>query len=422
MALEQAELIRVHTQLGIVFNPSGPVSELELFSGRIEQIGRVIGAVAQAGQHVVLYGERGVGKTSLAGLIHDFWNAARRESLFVARYNCDSDDTFESVWSNVAELIIDEFSRRNEPIPDSDGFLDAYHHILDNQGSPHAVRRFLSLSGKRTIIVLDEFDSIQSDRTRLFADAIKALADYLIESTLVIVGVADDIDQLILDHASIDRSLVQVLMPPMNPSELRNLVSIRLKRVGMTIDDDSLNYISLLSQGLPNYAHLVGLHAGREAADNGRLAILRKDVEAALDKAIQQVEESVRFAFSTAIASPRPRNLFRQVLLACALAHCDELGYFAARDIRQPLRRITGRSYAIPQFSKHLAKFVGEEKGRVLEVQGPVRRRRYRFRNALVKPYTVVRGLRDRLITEEDLRERAAEDGEFEIWQDRMML
>ena len=422
MALEQAELIRVHNQLRIVFNPSGPVSDLELFAGRIDQIGRVLGAVAQAGQHVVLYGERGVGKTSLACLIHDLWRDARRESLFVARYNCDSDDTFESVWSNVAELILDEFSRRNDPIPEAAGFQDTLDQLLKVEGTPHAVRRFLSLSGKHIIIVLDEFDSIQRHGTRLFADTIKSLADYLIEATLVIVGVADDIDQLILDHASIDRSIVQILMPPMSPSELRNLVSIRLERVGMKIEEESLYYISLLSQGLPNYAHLIGLHAGREAALNRRLEILRQDVDAALVKAIQQVEESVRFAYATAISSPRPDNLFRQVLLACALAPSDELGYFAARDIREPLRRITSRSYDIPQFSKHLAKFVREERGQVLEVQGPARRRRYRFRNALVKPYTVIRGVQDGLLDEEDLREHAAEEDEPEIWHDRTML
>ena len=422
MALDQAELIRVHNQLSILFNPSGPVSERELFAGRIEQIGRVLGAVAQAGQHVVLYGERGVGKTSLAGLIHDFWRDARRESLFVARYNCDSDDTFESVWSNVAELILDEFSRRNDPIPETAGFQDTLAQLLNVEGSPHAIRRFLSLSGRHIIVVLDEFDNLQRDGTRLFSDAIKSLADNLVEATLVIVGVADDIDQLIADHASIDRSLVQVLMPPMTQPELRNLIAIRLDRVGMTIEEDSLRYISLLSQGLPNYAHLIGLHAGRQAARDGRLHIGRPDVEDALVKAMQQVEESVRFTYATAISSPRPINLFRQVLLACALAPCDELGYFAARDIRQPLRRITGRSYGIPQFSKHLAKFVGEEKGKVLEVQGPERRRRYRFRNALVKPYTVVRGLQDKLIAEDYLREHAAEDDESDTWQERRMF
>lgn len=422
MALDQAELIRVHNQLGTLFNPSGPVSERELFAGRIEQIARVIEAIAQAGQHVVLYGERGVGKTSLAGLIHDFWDDVRRESLYVVRYNCDSDDTFESVWSNVAELIVDEFGKRNDPLPEAVGFQDAYGEISHAEGTPHTVRRFLSLSGKRTIIVLDEFDCIQSDRTRLFADAIKSLADYLIETTLVIVGVADDIDQLISDHASVDRSLVQILMPPMKPSELRKLVAIRLERVGMSIDEDSLKFISWLSQGLPNYAHLMGLHSGRLAALNSRLHIQRSDVDAGLAKAMQQVEESVRYAFATAVASPRPDNLFRQVLLACALAPCDELGYFAARDIRQPLEQITDRSYRIPQFSKHLAKFIGNEKGRVLEVKGPQRRRRYRFRNALVKPYTVVRGLQDNLLTETDIRDHANEDEEPETWHDQTLF
>lgn len=53
-------------QAGQVFTPGSPVNERDLFSGRIEQIQSVLDAVTQRGYHAVLYGERGVGKTSLA--------------------------------------------------------------------------------------------------------------------------------------------------------------------------------------------------------------------------------------------------------------------------------------------------------------------------------------------------------------------
>ena len=53
------------------FTPSAPINRLTLFAGRLPQIDRVFGAVFSPGQHAIIYGERGVGKTSLANIIYD---------------------------------------------------------------------------------------------------------------------------------------------------------------------------------------------------------------------------------------------------------------------------------------------------------------------------------------------------------------
>src|SRR5262249_21182706 len=71
-----------------VFTPGTPVLRRDRFHGRVEQILEIINSVAQPGTHVVLYGERGVGKTSLANVLSDFltpiWGS-RRPTL---RINC----------------------------------------------------------------------------------------------------------------------------------------------------------------------------------------------------------------------------------------------------------------------------------------------------------------------------------------------
>jgi hypothetical protein len=53
------------------FTPWTPVSTRAAFSGRYDEIIKVTGAVAQPGRHVILYGERGVGKTSLANIFSE---------------------------------------------------------------------------------------------------------------------------------------------------------------------------------------------------------------------------------------------------------------------------------------------------------------------------------------------------------------
>jgi hypothetical protein len=44
-------------EAGKVFTPAVPVSERELFSGRIEQLRRVFDAINQRGQHAIIFGE-----------------------------------------------------------------------------------------------------------------------------------------------------------------------------------------------------------------------------------------------------------------------------------------------------------------------------------------------------------------------------
>ena len=51
------------------FSPGSPVQERDLFSGRGSQIASLEDAVNQRGKHGIVFGERGVGKTSLANVL-----------------------------------------------------------------------------------------------------------------------------------------------------------------------------------------------------------------------------------------------------------------------------------------------------------------------------------------------------------------
>lgn len=47
-----------------------PIDEQDLFAGRQTEVRRMLEAVMERSKHVVLYGEKGVGKTSLSNV---FW-------------------------------------------------------------------------------------------------------------------------------------------------------------------------------------------------------------------------------------------------------------------------------------------------------------------------------------------------------------
>jgi hypothetical protein len=83
------------------FTPAAPVDRKEVFAGRSEQLNALREVVWQKGQHAVIYGERGVGKTSLAKVAREV--AAPR--MFSAHVTCDSSDDYASIWRKVFEEI-----------------------------------------------------------------------------------------------------------------------------------------------------------------------------------------------------------------------------------------------------------------------------------------------------------------------------
>jgi uncharacterized protein YejL (UPF0352 family) len=254
------------------------------------------------------------------------------------------------------------------------------------------------------IVIVDEFDRLQDEEVRrLFADTIKTLSDHAVPVTLVLVGVADTVDALIKEHHSIERALVQVQMPRMSREELEQIVTNGFNRLGLTIEPPALQHITLLSQGLPHYTHLLALYAAREAIDSTSVVVTVHHVISAIKTALAQAQQSIRSAYHTATMSPRKENLYARVLLACALAKTDDLGYFAPSNVRDPLSRIMRKRYEIPSFARHLNLFCDDARGPVLQKTGIPRRYRYRFVNPLVQPFVIMQGMADGLVTEQAL-------------------
>src|SRR5688572_28887315 len=146
-----------------VFTPTVPVSQESVFAGRTEEIRRVVDVINQRGRHAVIYGERGVGKTSLANIISTKITSSRE--TVAPRVNCDSTDTFTSLWKKIFSEVDLLKKKRQHP-----GFqLTVFEEtvkaaaVVGDNITPDQVRRLLSLLGedKLVILVFDEFDRIQ---------------------------------------------------------------------------------------------------------------------------------------------------------------------------------------------------------------------------------------------------------------------
>ncbi len=372
------------------FTPGAPVGQLEMLAGRADQLTDIVSAVSMRGQHVGLYGERGVGKTSLATVLAEYFTIIGELSgLKSVIVNCSTDDTFASLWHNIfTELGVESDER---------------------QIAPEYVRRALQALPSASLIVIDELDRLEDDDTlTALADTIKTLSDHAVESTLVLVGVARSIGELIGEHASLVRALVQIEMPRMRIEELGAIVTKGCKQADIAAKQDAIGDIAALSEGLPHYTHLLALHAALRTVQEDRAEITGSDVQQAIPKAVDR--HTILSDYQRATRSARKDALFSEVLLACALAPKNQLGFFTSGSIRDPLEVIAGRRIEIPAFSNHLSQFLEPERGAVLQREGSSRRYFYRFADPIFQPYVILTGLSRGLITDEQLRKLQKRD------------
>lgn len=362
------------------FSPAAPVDDLGLFAYRDNEIAKCISAIFQRGLHIGLYGERGVGKTTLANLLPKIIREVNAPNLKAYRIDCNTEDTFESLWRHVFREI---------GIGPPAGF------------EPEDIRRALAASiDGDTLIVIDELDRMQDDDgLSLLADTVKTLADHSVRATLMLVGVADSLMELMGEHASIVRSILQVQMPRMSPPELENIIDKGLSMTGTRIHEDARSLIVSLSEGLPHYTHLLAQTSGIKALQDDRDIVQRGDVLASMREAVET--HSYRLEYDRATSSPQPGTLYSSVLLACTYAQRDDLGFFRAADVREPLSIILDRGVDIPTYQGHLNQFTTPDRGAVLTRAGAQRRYRYRFSNPLLQPYTKIRAISAGLISEE---------------------
>jgi Cdc6-like AAA superfamily ATPase len=391
-----------------VFSPGQPIREKDVFAGRTRQLRRVIDAVNQGGQHVLIYGERGVGKTSLANVLDYFVSTSGLPQVVAPHINCDTNDDFSTVWRKTFKQITLEGKREKMGLrPYTEPVVSSLDEEVEGEITPDTVlavsRTFTG--GRHFMPIIDEFDRLTGEpAVAAFTDTIEMLSDHSPYTTVVLVGVADNVEELIAQHESIERALVQVRMPRMSMAELTEIIENGVHALGMTVEEPASRYIATLSQGFPHYTHLLGLHSARDAIDADQAEVQLHNVDAAIGAAIEAAPQTLLRAYHKATMS-RGGALYAQVLLACALAQTDQLGYFAAADVREPMSRIMRRRYEIPAFLRHLGDFCKEDRGPVLERIGIPRRYRYRFRNPLLQPFVITQGLAAELTCRTELDE-----------------
>lgn len=390
---EQAKALE---QLARSFTPTQPINLLEFLAGRLQLLYRVQDAVRTPGLHVILYGERGAGKTSVARVMaHGLQEPDLQDGRRAIMVSCSSSDDYSSIWQRIAqEILIAE--RQLGFLQHDIATITGRLSLTDPINDPNTARLFVQSLPNPSVIIIDEFDRVPQNNTRrLMADTIKLFSDTNTKATIVIVGVAESISELIAEHESISRNIAQIQVEQMTLEELSEIVQKGFARSGLTYEKAIDNHIAWLSQGYPHYTHLLGLWSGRRVIHSQRTEVTTEDLSGAISDALQYATGSVQQEYETAIATTHTNTLYKDILLACALTYKDSLGRFNLRDIQQPLQRITGRFYATAAYQGHLARFCEQQRGSVLKRTGQLRHYKWKFNNPQFVAYIILAGTKD---------------------------
>lgn len=382
----------LRTEVLETFTPGPPINEVAEFAGRKATIQRLQDILVERARHAIIFGERGVGKTSLANIFYKDMNSPTRTVREIA-VDADTLDSFDSLWRKVFRRIQwdEEQYRLDQYYP---GAIEPDHVFLELAKFSH---------NEYPIIIIDEYDRILSEDCRVqMTDLVKALTRAPNNPTLVLVGVADNILQLVRDHGSIHRNLVQIPMDRMKPEEIKDVISSRVRRLRMKITDDALWRIAYFSAGLPFYAHSIGKYSALRAVENKTLQIDEALVLASLTDCILDVDYTVAESYTRATEKIyRKGNIFAPVLAACALTENNDLGQFTAAAVEGPLSAIMGESYEVPAFSFHLNQLTTPERGSVLKKTGARRTFQYHFSEPAMQPFIIMKSLQDGVIRKE---------------------
>jgi Cdc6-like AAA superfamily ATPase len=283
----------MRAKLRHAFTPSQPVADRRMFAGRDDVLKTVIRAIEDQRLHVVLYGERGIGKTSL---LHMLTQAAGEARYIVVYSSCGANSTFEETFSAAAADIPLLFHSGFAPTTTEAEKGSSLADLL-----PAGVltpKKFgdlcAKLTGTRVLIILDEFDRCESGVFRRdVAELIKNLSDRLGRVQLVLAGVAADLTELVEHIPSIRRNIFALRVPKMTDGEVLQIVANGEREAGFSFEPPARDFVVEIARGSPYIANLLCHHAGHSALDQGRGVINATDVWSAVDRTVLEFQSRI---------------------------------------------------------------------------------------------------------------------------------
>lgn len=402
------------------FTPADEIQDLDRFAGRVSAVQHAATALASRGTHLIVYGPRGVGKSSLARVIERISQSDRDAAErfpFLKEYLFDFlpvsvrvDESIENLQDILIRLLVDsrgladwlpmnlEAKETLYKLTGKASFAvfsgsgeSSFKDVERRQALPNLSTESIFINAlnalKRSgvvaqgaLLIIDEFDKLK-DKTGVAA-FLKALPSDL--GRFVLVGVAGNVPELISEHSSLPRQIAEgcIQVGPMSATELEEIISgaERFLRNSYRFDEDARAKIVHLARGAPYFVHLTGKYALLKAHEAKKNIVDSECVTEGIKEIAIRGTAIHESAYLKAIGHSYVQE---HVLKHFAQIDTEEIYTTDVYDAIANSLNIDPSAVSV-----YVGRLTSDERGAVL---AKVRDRYYRFTDNLFRTYTALR-------------------------------
>ena len=251
-------------------SPSSPIQSIELLMGRQKQLDAIEEALASPGRSIFIYGDRGVGKTSLAQTTAVQHQSSDRNPVIIS---CDASTTFSRIIQSIAQAIVAnpmggsnaKTSKVKLGVPSvvsyegerkrEDGQIS---DVTDINSAVLLLKHLTDGYKSKTLVVVDEFDLMNKEGDKVnVANMLKQVGDQRINIQFIFCGIGKSLNELLGAHGSAHRYIQEVKLDRLNYGPRLEIIEASLKAFEINIDQRKKTRIAAISDGFPHYIHLV---------------------------------------------------------------------------------------------------------------------------------------------------------------------
>ena len=382
------------------------------FAGRARQIADLTDALHLMGSTPLIYGARGLGKTSLAfqmmriaqgavellsaqgiqdrafnetgqylvffvtctdatrnfdGLIQELINAAEEADFPEAESNYKAKHLAERTITQKISFRFFEAQRSRKFLPEK--ARRSYRNLGPTEKLQHLIYLIVEKYRRPVLFIIDEIDRLEN--TQGLASFIKATSAESVKFALV--GISSSIGELLADHQSIARGLVPVQVPRMEDDELRQIIEKAQEYLydqgqRITFGRPASTAIVDSAAGFPWLVHVLGQSSLLRAVEAGRNEVRSVDV---LDTVYELPKNRFAQQFSDAYSNIVRGSAQREIVLrAFANSFVDDIPTSETYQILRTKLGVTNPSsykaqLSSPQFGSVIYTPVGRHRGDV---------------------------------------------------------
>jgi hypothetical protein len=321
--------------------PSDTIKTPERLYGREKTLQTIDRAFNSPGRQIFIYGDRGVGKTSLALTAAYLHTGVENVPIYVM---CGKTNNFGQTIQAIGNALI-PVEERLERTVSGGGFNFTLPGGLGGVGmsdgtkapggitAPQSLNEALDIiryvAAKRnttTIIIIDELERIESSAEReKFAEFIRNIPEINADVRFIFCGIMHDVTELLQSHASAGRILETIELKRLNHNDLWKILTVVAGKLNVEIQQEALIRIGQVSDGFPHYVHLIGESLFWSMFDDEKPVTKSgpSHFQAGINGALQRTEAGLRAAYDKATHKTRNTADYEEALWALADSTAD---------------------------------------------------------------------------------------------------